>query len=392
MNSAVQNQARTPVTHNSAASTDQAADFVAVEVEGKSLAQRLRLPLMIAGPLLVLLVSAYLYIVGGRYESTDDARIRAAQVNISSNVAGRVTQLAVHDNQLVHRGDLLFKLDDAPLGIAVAQAEAQLGNARLQVQSLKATYRQRQADLMAARDTLNYRRSEFERQQRLLSKGISSQAQFDAAVHAKESAEQQYSSVEQQLAAALSSLGGSADVVPEKHPAMMAAQAQLDQARLDLSYTTVTAPQDGIVTKVEALQVGSYINAAQPVFALVSTNNVWVEANFKEVQLAHMRPGQTAEVTIDALAGRTFKATVASVSPGTGSEFSALPAENATGNWVKVVQRIPVRLQLVDAQITSQLQSGLSAVVTVDTEFHRGLFGADTQGDIGHKPAVGISR
>jgi len=357
---------------NSAAQDVLTAPTMAAE---RSLGQRLRMPLLIAGPLLVVLIAGYIYVVGGRYESTNDARIRAAQVNISANVAGRVTELAVHDNQQVHRGDLLFKLDDAPLAIAVAQAEAQLGNARLQVQGLKAAYKQREADLSGARDTLSYRRSEFERQQRLLAKGISSQAQFDAAVHAKENAEQQYAAVQQQLAAALSALGGNADIAPEKHPAVMAAQAQLDQARLDLSYATVTAPQDGIVTKVEALQVGSYINAAQPVFALVSTSNVWVEANFKEVQLAHMRPGQTAEVTIDALSGRKFKATVASLSPGTGSEFSALPAENATGNWVKVVQRVPVRLQLQDAQV-GQLQSGLSAVVTVDTEYHRGVFGA----------------
>jgi membrane fusion protein (multidrug efflux system) len=268
-----------------------------------------------------------------------------------------------------------------------------LGNARLQVQGLKATYGQREADLAAARDTLNYRRSEYERQQRLLNKGISSQAQFDAAAHARESAEQQYSSAAQQVAAALAVLSGNPTISPERHPAVMAAQAQLDHARLDLSYTTVNAPQDGIVTKVEALQVGSYINAAQPVFALVSTHNVWVEANFKEVQLAHMRPGQSAEVTIDALAGRKFKAKVASLSPGTGSEFSALPAENATGNWVKVVQRVPVRLQLEDGQITSPLQSGLSAIVSVDTQFSRRLFGADANLETAREPAaIGANR
>jgi membrane fusion protein (multidrug efflux system) len=155
----------------------------------------------------------------------------------------------------------------------------------------------------------------------------------------------------------------------------MSAQAKLDRARLNLSYTTVTAPQDGIVAKVESLQVGNYINASQPVFSLVSTTNVWVEANFKEVQLTHMRPGQTATVEIDALPGRKFKARVVSISPGTGSEFSVLPPENATGNWVKVVQRVPVRLQLENAQIGRELQTGLSAVVTVDTQFRRGLFG-----------------
>jgi membrane fusion protein (multidrug efflux system) len=370
MNSAVETRSSDDVAHDR-----EYVDAVA-EAENQTLGQRLRLPLMIAGPVIVLLGAAYFYFFGARYESTDDARMRAAQVNISSNVAGRVVELSVRDNQLVRSGDLLFKLDDSPYRIAVAEAQAEIGNARLHVEGLKATYRQRQADLTAARDTLNYQRSEYERQQRLLSKGISSQAQYDAAVHAKESAEQLYSSAQQQVAAALAALSGNPDIPLDQHPSVMAAQAQLDHARLNLSYATVVAPQDGIVTKVESLQVGNYINASQPVFTLVSTHNIWVEANFKEVQLAHMHPGQKATVAIDALPGRKLTATVTSLSPGTGSEFSALPAENATGNWVKVVQRVPVRLQLDDAQVESQLQSGLSAVVTVDTQFHRGLFGS----------------
>jgi membrane fusion protein (multidrug efflux system) len=350
--------------------------------ESRPLAQRLRRPLMIAGPVVVLLIAGYFYLFGGRYESTDDARTRAAQVNISSNVAGRVVELAVHENQAVHRGDVLFKLDEEPMRIAVAEAEAQLGNARLQVQGLKATYKQRESDLAAARDTLSYRRSEFERQQRLLKGGISSQAQFDAAAHAKESAEQSYSGAQQQLAAALAALNGNPNLPLEQHPSVMAAQAQLDHAKLNLSYTTITAPQDGVATKVESLQVGSYINASQSVFALMSSTDVWVEANFKEVQLAHMRPGQTASVEIDALPGRKLSAHVVSLSPGTGSEFSVLPAENATGNWVKVVQRVPVRLKLDDADVASGLQSGLSAVVTVDTNYKRHLFGPDSSGEV----------
>lgn len=332
----------------------------------RPLGQRLRLPLMIAGPVVLLLVCTYLYFFGGRYESTDDARVRAARVDVSANIAGRVIEVAVRGNQAVHRGDLLFKLDDAPQRIAVAEAEADLGNARLQVQSLKATYRQREADLTSARETLLYRRSEQERQERLRAKGIASQAQYDAALHARENAEQSHSSAQQQLAAALAELDGNPNIAPEKHPSVMAAQAKLDRARLGLSYTIVTAPQDGIVAKMDGLQVGNYINASQPVFTLV-TNNVWVEANFKEVQLAHMRPGQSATVEIDALPGREFKANVVSLSPGTGSEFSALPAENATGNWVKIVQRVPVRLKLEDGHVAGELQSGLSAVVTVDT-------------------------
>lgn len=371
MSAVARSKERESVSQEATPRSDQTAT-----VAERGWRERLRLPLMVAGPLLVLIVAGYFYWFGGRYESTDDAYVRAAQVNISSNVAGRVTQLSVRDNQPVHQGDVLFKLDDATFRIAVAEASAQLGKARLQVEALKATYKQHQADLAAARDTLSYRVSEYQRQQRLLSKGISSQAQFDAAAHAKQGAEQLYGSAQQQIAAALADLGGDPDIPLERHPLVMEAQAQLDHAQLNLSYTTVVAPADGVVTKVEELQVGSYINASQPVFALVSTGHVWVEANFKEVQLAHMRPGQAAQVSIDALPGRDFTAKLVSVSPGTGSEFSALPAENATGNWVKVVQRVPVRFEIDNLQPAAALQSGLSAQVKVDTQHRRHWFGA----------------
>ena len=339
----------------------------------RSRRERLRMPLMIAGPLLLAIVAGYFYLFGGRYESTDDAYVRAAQASISSNVSGRVVEVAVHDNQQVRQGDLLFRLDAAPHTIALAEAQAQLGKARLEVEQLKATYRQHKADLAAAQDTLSYRTSEAQRQQHLLDKGIASQAQFDAAVHARQSARQRFNSAQQQIEVALAALGGDPDIPLEQHPYVMAAQAQLDHARLNLSYTRVVAPKDGVVTRVDELQVGDYITAAKPVFALVSNRDVWIEANFKEVQLAHMRPGQRAEISVDALSGRKLHATVASVSPGTGNEFSVLPAENATGNWVKVVQRVPVRLELDDPSI--RLQSGLSAQVEVDTRYERHLFG-----------------
>jgi membrane fusion protein (multidrug efflux system) len=153
------------------------------------------------------------------------------------------------------------------------------------------------------------------------------------------------------------------------------AQAELDRARLNLSYTRITAPDDGIVTRVEQLQVGDHIAAGNPVFALISSRDVWVEANFKEDQLAHMRAGQSAEIDVDTYSGRSFKAHVGSIAPGTGSQFSALPPENATGNWIKVVQRLPVRLEIEDADPALPLHTGLSATVTVDTGHTRHLFG-----------------
>jgi membrane fusion protein, multidrug efflux system len=357
---------------------NEAASSVSAE-QPESLRQRLRKPLMIAGPVIVALVAGYFYITGGRFQSTNDAYVRAAQVSISSNVSGRVVDLAIRDNQQVAKGELLYRLDERPFKIAVDEAQAQLATTRLQVESLKATYRQRQADLRSAQTTLDYQQREYERQQRLLIPGIASQSQVDKALLSRDAAQQTVSAAKETIASVLASLGGNPEIPVDQHPSVQQAQAQLDRAKLNLSYTRVVAPIDGIVTKVEQLQVGDYINASTPVFALVSTKNVWVEANFKEVQLGHMRAGQTAEVDIDAYPDKTFHARVVSVSPGTGTEFSMLPAENATGNWVKVVQRLPVRLEIDSQDFASlkpgALRSGLSANVEVDTRHRRGLFG-----------------
>ena len=335
---------------------------------------KLRRPLMIAGPALVLGVAGFFYVTGGRYEETDDAYVRAAQISISSNVAGRVIEIPVRDNQQVHAGDLLFRLDDRPFRIALAQAQARLDSARLEVESTKATYRQRLADRRAAETTLEYQSREYERQKGLLEPGISSQAQVEKVQVARDAARQTLEGSREQITAVLANLGGNPEIPVDQHPSVQSAQAELERARLNLSYAQVFAPTDGIVTKVEQVQVGDYLNAAVPAFALVSASNVWIEANFKEVQLTHVKPGQDADITIDAYPGHPLKAKVVSVSPGTGAEFSLLPAENASGNWVKVVQRLPVRLEL---EVTPDvpLRSGLSAVVEVDTRHQRTLFG-----------------
>jgi membrane fusion protein (multidrug efflux system) len=337
---------------------------------------RLRLPLMLLGPIVVAAVAAYFYMAGGRYETTDDAYMQAARVAISANVAGRVAALDVHENQVVHKGDVLFRLDDAPFRIAVDEAAAQLASARLQVESLKANYRQRQAELTSAEDTLAFQQSELDRQQRLLGSGIASQGQVDRVSHARDEARTQIAGAQQQIGAVVANLGGNPRIAPDRHPAVQQAQARLDRARLDLSYTTIVAPSDGVVTRVDQLQVGSYIAASAPVFALVSTADIWVEANFKEDQLTHMRVGQAATVKVDSYPGKSFAGKVASLSPGTGSQFSVLPPENATGNWVKVVQRLPVRVRLDGIDPAYPLHAGLSADVSVDTQSRRHLFGA----------------
>jgi membrane fusion protein (multidrug efflux system) len=332
-------------------------------------------------------VGAFLYLTGGRYQSTDDAYTQAATVSISSNVAGRVIEVDVHDNEIVKRGDILFRVDPAPFQIAVEDAKAHLAAARMQVASLKSTYRQRQVELRAALDTERFSLTQHDRQSRLLTSGISSQTQVDQTAHALDAARQEVASARQQIETALVNLDGNPDITPERHPLVEQAQATLDRAELDLSYTVIMAPTDGVVAKVEQLQVGDYIAASAPVFALVSNHDIWIEANFKESQLARMRPGDRAKVQIDRFPGKDFKGVVSSVSPSTGSQFSLLPPENATGNWVKVVQRVPVRLQLADADAGVLLQSGLSANVSVDTRSRqRALPAASAPASAGTQP------
>jgi membrane fusion protein, multidrug efflux system len=213
--------------------------------------------------------------------------------------------------------------------------------------------------LRAARDTQSYAQQQYDRRTRLLASGITSRSQFDQAAHALDAARQQVADVRQQIGVALANLGGDPKIAPERHPLVEQAQVALDRAEL-------SAPTDGVAAKVKQPQVGDTIAASAPVFALVSTRDVWIEANFKEVQLAQMRAGEAATVEIDRYLRRRFSAEVTSVSPSTSSQFSLLPPENATGNWVKVVQRVPV-LQLTQVDAGFLLQAGLSANVTVDT-------------------------
>ena len=332
---------------------------------------KLRHNLFIGGAILFPVLAAIFYFSGGRIVSTDDAYVQAAHVDISANIAGRVTKVFVRENQQVRQGDPLFELDGRDYLIAIEDASARLANARLQIAALKATYTQRQTEVSAAAATLRYQTREYERQQVLAGKGISSQEQLDMARHAMDDAAQKLNADKQQQNNVRALLAGDVAASIDDHPSVREAQAMLDRARLNLSYTVVRAPMDGIVSKVDQLQPGKYINAAVPVFSLISGTTVWVEANFKETQLAYMRPGQKTTIEVDAYPGHTFHGSVASMGSGTGSSFSLLPPENATGNWVKVVQRLPVRISIDDLDPKQPLHSGLSAVVDVDTRHSR---------------------
>jgi len=332
-----------------------------------------RFALMLSVPLVLALGAGYFYLTAGRYVSTDDAYVKADMVSLSADVPGRVVAVEVRDNQHVKAGQVLFRLDDRTYRIAVERAEAALASARLQVDGMRATYRQRQADLKQTEDTLAYQEREFTRQQQLLAEKVTSQAKFDETRHAYDNARQGVAAMQQQIAVIVAGLGGDPNIPTDQHPLVQQAQAQLDQARLDLSHTVVYAPSDGIVTKVDKLPIGEYLREATPAFSLISTEHVWVEANYKETDLTHMHPGQEATVDIDTYPDHTFTAHVESLGAGTGAEFSVLPPQNASGNWVKVVQRIPVRLVIDNPDPNRPLRIGMSVDVEVDTGYRQPL-------------------
>ena len=331
----------------------------------------LRLPLMLLVPLLLIAGAGYFWLTGGRVVSTDDAYVKADKIIISADVAGRVEAIEVRENQQVKAGDVLFRLDNRNYRIALDRAKARLATARTQIEALRATYRQKQSDLKAAQDTVSWQQREFARQEQLASNNFASKQKFDEAQHNLDTARQQVASVQQQIASTLANLAGDPSIETDKHPLVREAQAAVDQATLDLARTTVVAPANGIVSKLERLQVGQYLTAAQPAFALVATDRVWVEANFKETELTWMRPGQSATVEVDTYPDHPFHARVESIGAGTGAEFAVLPPQNATGNWIKVVQRIPVRLSIDTPDPARPLRVGMSVTAEVDTQHQR---------------------
>jgi membrane fusion protein (multidrug efflux system) len=318
---------------------------------------------MLGVPALVLGGLAWVVLTGGRSESTDDAYVQAAKSPISPAIAGRVIEVDVVDNQRVRAGDTLFKLDPADEIVAVRRAEAALAAAKLQVVSLRSALAERRLQLGSAVETRDYAAREAERQQALVAAGVASRRDAADARHAADLAQAQVAVSRQQADAALADLGG-AEHSPDAYPGVMQARATLEAAQLDLAHTVVIAPTDGVVTRVDQLQKGAYLTTAQTVFYLLS-GEPWIEANFKEDQLARMRVGQPARINIDALGGGALPGHVASFSPGAGSSFSPLPAQNATGNWVKVVQRLPVRIAFDKAPPEVVSRAGLSAKVTV---------------------------
>ncbi|MER9347543.1 HlyD family secretion protein [Mesorhizobium sp. M7A.F.Ca.US.011.01.1.1] len=343
-----------------------------------------RLLLMVALPAALAVGGGYVWVTGGRYQETENANLQQAKVSIASDTAGRIVKVDIFDNQLVKQGDELFAIDPEPYRIALAQADAAVAGARLNVEQLRAAYGQSMAQQKSDASQVVFAQSQFDRAADLAQKGINAKSSLDEAKNDLDKAKQQLAVAEQGIISAKAALGGNPDIETDKHPTVMAALAARDKAAYDLAQTTVKAPADGIVSQASSFKVGQYVGSGTPLFSLVETGDTWIDANFKETQLTHMKPGQKAEIVVDTYPGRTFEATVKAIGAGTGAEFSLLPAQNATGNWVKVTQRIPVRLELTDADAKMALRTGMSATVTVDTGVARGLpsiFGHATAGE-----------
>lgn len=313
-------------------------------------------------PALVALAGGWYWVTSSRYETTDNAYVQQNVINVSPEVSGRIVEVNVKENQQVKAGDPLFRIDDATYRIALADAEANLANARIRVAQLHSGLSARVADAGAKRADVELARENLNRQQELLKRGFTTQAKYEEATRSLHASRQEEASAQADVVAARDALSAAG---PGVHPLILAAQAALDKAKLNLERTVVRAPRDGVVSQTDRLQMGQQAIADLPAVTLVVSGNSWVEANFKETQLENMHIGQKAEIEIDAYGSRSYKAVVTGIGAGTGAQFSVLPAQNATGNWIKVVQRVPVRLKFIEKP-EYPLAAGLSAKVTVD--------------------------
>jgi membrane fusion protein (multidrug efflux system) len=323
---------------------------------------------------LALIAGGYWYVTGGQEMSTDDAYVEADKVGISTDVSGIVKEIDVSDNQEVAAGQVLFHMDDLPFRLALERAEAQVGIVRNDLNALKANYGDMEAQIKQAQLDIDYYDREFHRQQDLAAKNVASQQTFDSARRNLQNAQQKLASLNQQLAAIAANLNGDPSIPVEQHPRYRDAVAQRDEAARRLDHAVVKAPFAGIVTNVPSIAPGKYLQASMTAFYLVATDHLWVDSNPKETELTHVRPGQPVTVTVDTYPGEEWHGTIESISPAAAQEFSLLPAQNTSGNWVKVVQRIPMRVRVDTSDKTlPPLRAGMSVEVDVDTGHARGL-------------------
>jgi membrane fusion protein (multidrug efflux system) len=352
--------------------TDTAAS---AKGDGKAAAngkrKRLRMMLLVALPALLLIGGGIFYLMGGRYISTDNAYVGAQKVLITPEISGKVVDVKVREGQHVKAGDELFSLDPMPYRTAVSQAEAKLADAQVSYNNLKTNLASLDQLVDLAEKSTALKQKDVERKSKLLQTQAGSQADVDKAASDMLAAELQLRYGRQQRDNTLNQLKGDANLPLAEFPAYKEAKAALDHAQRDLHNTVLRAPIAGTATQVDNIQLGRFVAAGSPVFSIIDDAAPWVDANPKETDITYLRVGQKATIDVDSFPDRTFHGTVQSVSPGTGAQFSILPPQNASGNWVKVVQRVPVRIVFDKDQDLSLLRSGMSANIEIDTHHSR---------------------
>ena len=337
---------------------------------------RLRRFLMIWGVIVVLGASGFFYLTGGRYVGSDDSYIHANKLMVSTDVSGLIKTVNVKEGQTVHKGDILFTLDPQPFQIALDNAKAVLAQSVQDVESNRATYRAAVGQINAQQATVNLNRLTFNRYASLEKQQAIAATTVDQARGALQNSQAMLISLQQTAATALAKLNGNANLPAEQAPEYLKAKSAVDEAQRQLDHATVRAPFDGVVSAVDSLQPGTLVISAMSAFTTTSAvglvgNDIWVESDMKETDLTHVRAGDPVDVTIDTYPGRRWSAHIDSVSAGSDSAFSALPAENASGNWVKVGQRFPVRIKVDQKAGDPPLRAGMSAVISIDTGKYR---------------------
>ena len=340
----------------------EALEAPQVETSRRKIADKLSLKaiVMLIVPALLLLLGGYYWLTSGGSVTTDDAQVKQDIVSVSPQVNGQVVEVLVRNGDKVKRGDLLFRIDPQPYRVALEQAEAQFAAARLQTHVLQTTAAGTSGDITGAQANLAIKRNALGRQQALLRQGFTTRTDYEDALNEVRSAETQLADAQARAANAHAAVAQGGE-----QPQIAQAQAAVDKARLDLSRTEVRAPMDGVVENADNLQVGQMAVTGVGMVSVVHSTSAWVEANFKEKDVGRMVPGQRAEIEVDAYPGKRFEGHVQSIGAGTGSQFSLLPAQNANGNWVKVTQRVPVRI-VFDGKPTDPMIAGLSVVATVE--------------------------
>lgn len=331
----------------------------------------LRRFLLVVGPLVVALGASYFYWTGGRIVKTDNAYVQADKATVSAEVSGPIVAVFVKENQLVKKGEPLFQIDERSYEIALNEAKATRQKVLAEIRTTKANYRQKLNELKLAKSDIDFAEKEFRRQSTLDSNRAVAKAQLDTARHDLDVNNLRLEIIRNETEQILAGLEGKPEISAEDVAAYRLAQAEVERAAMDLERTTVKASFDGLVSKIP--QVGKHVSTGSSVMSLIAGNDFWIEANLKETDLTYVKAGQQVKVEIDAFPGYPIDGEVESISPATGAEYSIIPAQNATGNWVKVVQRIPVRVHVSQKGNDPQLCAGMSAVVEIDTDHQRPL-------------------